>query len=146
MMTRTLAGMTALALTCVAAAAHEAARTHSETAGITVSRAALQNIPDSAKLPGAPMAQGSIRGLAKGRTAHVIAYAPPSGETLAKLSVGDSFNRIPVAHSAVGADGRFQLKGFDLKQLPKAYVGPLGQIDVKITAWDGVRTGATQVS
>lgn len=43
----------------------------------------------------------------------MIAYALPSGETLAKLSVGDSFNRIPVAHSAVGADGRFQLKGFD---------------------------------
>ncbi len=145
-MSRSLAGVSALALALVATSTYPASADPLVKLPISVSRAALQNIPDSSKLPGVPKAQGSIRGLAKGRTAHVIAYALPSGETLARLSVGDSFNKIPVAHSSIGADGKFQLKGLDQKQLPKAYVGPSGQIDVEIVAWDGLRTGAVITS
>lgn len=60
MMTRTLAGMTALALACVAAAAHDASADPLVKLPITVSRAALQNIPDSAKLPGAPWHKAAL--------------------------------------------------------------------------------------
>lgn len=64
MMSRSLAGVSALALALVATSTYPASADPLVKLPISVSRAALQNIPDNSKLPGVPKhkeASGALR-------------------------------------------------------------------------------------
>lgn len=107
---------------------------------ITVSAQALTELPDSTTLASETLVRGSLGTGFDGNARHAYAVAWPNAESLDRMKPGDSFHTLPVAHSSISSDGTFSLRA-QVSSLPRAYVGPNGELDLLVTVWDGASMG-----
>jgi hypothetical protein len=93
--------------------------------------ASIRALRDGAKLETPPVLTGHLKLKGAATSGSVLLMADPPDSTLASLSVGGTFNMVPIAKEVVGADGSFALRADPL---------------VSVSAVESAVTGGKQVN